>query len=206
MRSATMSCVSSNLAAVEHPLKGLDQRVEGHLRQRRLALAPLLDEVDCGHSSQEHVAARNTSGGELLTRLLVLLVLEQPPDEGLARVDLLLVEVVVLLSRRRRREKHLALDVGERRRHDEVLGSKVELHQLHHREILQVFLGHERDRDVEDVQLVLLAEVQQQIERALELGQSHRPGCPPVPSASNVPPSAPSTRSATVTFKQTREL
>ena len=47
--------------------------------------------------------------------------------------------------------------------------------QLHQRQILQVFLGDEPDWDIENVQLVLLAEVQQLIERSLELRELHRP-------------------------------
>ena len=63
------------------------------------------------------------------------------------------------------------LEVRERRRHHQVVGRDVDRHRLHHLEVLQVLLGDERDRDVDDVDLVRLAQVQQQIERALELGQ-----------------------------------
>ena len=40
--------------------------------------------------------------------------------------------------------------------------------RAHRVEVLEVLLGDERDRDVEDVELVLLDQVQQQIERTLE--------------------------------------
>ena len=63
------------------------------------------------------------------------------------------------------------LDVRQRRRHQQVLAGDVEVERAHEVEHLQVLLGDERDRDVEDVELVLLDEVQQQIERPLELGQ-----------------------------------
>ena len=62
----------------------------------------------------------------------------------------------------------------ERRRHEEVLARDVQVHQLHDGEVLEVLLRHERDGDVEDVELVLLAEVQEQIERALERWQRYR--------------------------------
>ena len=88
---------------------------------------------------------------------------------------LVLREHLVLLPGGRGGEEHLRLDVGKRGRHHEVLGGDVELHELHDREILEVFLGQEPDGDVEDVQLVLLAKVQQQIERPLELRELHRP-------------------------------
>ena len=45
-------------------------------------------------------------------------------------------------------------------------------------EVLEVLLGDERERDVEDVELVLADQVQQQIERALEVGQRNTEGVP----------------------------
>ncbi len=163
------------LAPVEDPLEGFDEREERHIRERRLPRRALGDEIDGGHAAWKYVAPRDAASRELFPGLLVLLVLEQAADERLARVDLLFVEGVVFLSRRRRREEHLALDVSQRRGHDQVLGREIELHELHHREKLQVFLGDEPDGDIEDVELVLLAEVKEQIERALELRELHRP-------------------------------
>ena len=88
---------------------------------------------------EEDVATRDPASGELVAGMLVLLVLEEPADERLARVHLLLVGVVVFLAGRRRRQQHLRLDVRERRGHHEVLRRHVELHQLHDREVLEVF-------------------------------------------------------------------
>ena len=66
------------------------------------------------------------------------------------------------------------LDVNEGRGHDEELAGHVEVHLLHQIEVLEVLLRDQRDRDVVDVQLVLLDEVQEQIERALEIDQADR--------------------------------
>ena len=44
------------------------------------------------------------------------------------------------------------------------------------REVLEVLLGDQRDGDVEDVELVLADQVQQQVERPLEVGQRDAEG------------------------------
>src|SRR5690606_8910613 len=44
----------------------------------------------------------------------------------------------------------------------------VEVERGHQVEVLEVLLGDERDRDVEDVELVLLDQVKQEVERPLE--------------------------------------
>src|SRR5207302_2046041 len=46
-------------------------------------------------------------------------------------------------------------------------------HRLHDVEVFEVLLGDERDRQVHHVDLVGLAKMEQQIERALELGEGH---------------------------------
>ena len=63
------------------------------------------------------------------------------------------------------------LQVGQRRRHHQVLGGDLHRHRLHRLQVRQVLLGDEGDGDLQDVQLVRLAQVQQQIQRPLELGQ-----------------------------------
>src|SRR5580700_10265497 len=64
--------------------------------------------------------------------------------------------------------------MSERGGHDEILTRDVELHELHEREKLEILRGHEADRDLEDVELVLLTKMQQEIERPLEGGQRDR--------------------------------
>ena len=168
MRSATTSCESFTLLRDSTALERLDDGVERHLGERR---QPGLDRLLDGAAAEEDVAPRHAAGGEVDGRLLVLLVLEEPPDERLARI-FLLVERVVLLTGGRRGEQHLRLDVRERRRHHEVLARDVEVHQLHHGQVFEVLLRHEADGDLQDVQLVLLAEVQEQIERPFEARQA----------------------------------
>ena len=74
-----------HLALVEHALERLDEREHRHLGERREAAR--LDLLD-RHAATEDVAPGHAPRGELLAGVLVLLVLEQPPDERLARVAL----------------------------------------------------------------------------------------------------------------------
>src|SRR6185503_14127734 len=86
-------------------------------------------------------------------RLLVALELEQAPDQLLARI---LRVFFSLRLRGAHRHQHLRLDVDEGSGHDHVL---------------PVLARDGGNGDVVDVHLVLLDEVEQQVERALELGQ-----------------------------------
>src|SRR5205085_12527283 len=56
---------------------------------------------------------------------------------------------------------------------------EVEVQRARRVHVLQVPVGDERDGDVEDVELVLLDEREQQVERSLELGQRDRESCAP---------------------------
>src|SRR5205823_2393699 len=109
---------------------------------------------------------------ELLRGFLVLLVLEQPADQIGARIDLDVATVTglaVLVVERLGRGQELArLDVAQGRRHQQILTGDVDVEPRHRVEVLEVLLGDERDRDVEDRQLVLLDQVEQEVERALE--------------------------------------
>ena len=96
---------------------------------------------------------------------LELLVLEQTPDERFARI---FFGPGVFLRRIRARQQRARLDVNQRRRHYQELSRHVEIQVLHERDVAQVLLGDERDRDVVDVQLALANQVQEQIERSLK--------------------------------------
>ena len=154
-----------DLALGKDALERLDEREEGHVGERS---DPGVHRLFEGAAAEEDVATHDAARLEIGACLLVLLVLEQAADERLARVLFILGERVVLLTGRRRRQEHLRLDVRQRGRHHEVFAREVEIHQLHDSEVLEVLFGHEPDGDLEDVELVLLTEVQEQIERSLE--------------------------------------
>ena len=97
------------------------------------------------------------------------LMLEQPADERLARILFR-----IFLRRIGPRQQHPRLDVNERGRHDEELAGHVEVQFLHQVEVVEILLRDQRDRNVVDIHLVLLDQVQQQIERPLEIEQANR--------------------------------
>ena len=89
-------------------------------------------------------------------------------DQLGARVLFFLARQPVLLPLGDGGQEHLRLDVRQRRRHHQVLAGDVDAHGPHHGQVLEKLLGDEPDGDVEDVELVLLDQVQQEVERALE--------------------------------------
>jgi hypothetical protein len=94
---------------------------------------------------------------------LELSVLDQSLDELFAGVDLF-----ALFVDRRSRKEHLRLDPNERGRHDQVLPGQLQIELLHEAQMPEILGGDVGDRDIRDVQLVPLDEVQEQIERPLE--------------------------------------
>jgi serine/threonine protein kinase len=162
----------ADLAAIEDALEGIDEAEERdfgewrhavRLRPRRVAR-----EAMRRSTAAEDVASRHAACSESFSRVLVLLVLEQPSDEGGARVAFLDVRVVVLV-RRGLRQEHATFDVSQSRRHEQVLGREIELHELHDRQVFEVLLGDEADGNIEDVELMLLTKVEQKVEGSLEM-------------------------------------
>ncbi len=93
-------------------------------------------------------------------------MLEKAAHEGVARI------FFVALDARgsfRPRQQHLRLDVNQRRGHDEELAGDVQIQLLHQRDRVEILRRDQRDRDVVDVHLVGANEVEQQIERPLEV-------------------------------------
>src|SRR5205085_4724290 len=113
-------------------------------------------------AARERVTAELRERGQVLTGRLVLLVLEQPPDELLARIRPGFA--IRRIERLLRRQQHARFDVRQRRRHHQVLAGEIEVQRAGDLHVLQVLVGDERDGDVEDVELVLLDERQQQVE------------------------------------------
>lgn len=112
---------------------------------------------------------------ELLSGFFVALILQETSNELLPRIALLLLALFLL--RRWGGEHHARLDVHEGGCHLEILGRYVEVQRPHGVQIAEVLLGHESDRDVEDVQRVGPDHMEQEVERAFPLGEGHREGC-----------------------------
>jgi len=95
---------------------------------------------------------------------LELLVLEQPPNQRLPRI----LHRLIALGGIRPRKQHPGLDVDQRGGHDQELADGVEVELLHQLYIFEILLSNQGDRNIVDVHLVLLNEVNQQIQRPLE--------------------------------------
>jgi hypothetical protein len=68
-------------------------------------------------------------------------------------------------------QEQAALDLHQRRRHDEKLAGHIEIELLHRVQHLDILLHHRLDRNVVDIELILSDQEKKQIERALENGQ-----------------------------------
>ena len=108
---------------------------------------------------------------ERLGNALVLTVLDEAPHELVARVFLRRA-----VRQDGARKDHLRLDVDEKRLDVEKLGGDLEVELLHEDEVLVVLAADVRDRDVAKIHLVLADEVEQQVQRPLELGHLDRVG------------------------------
>ena len=95
--------------------------------------------------------------------ILELAVLEELLDQFAARVGL-----GILVDVRIGRQQHPALDLHQRRGHDQEVAGELDVELVETLEMLEELVGDRRDGDVENVHLVLLDEVEEQVERAVE--------------------------------------
>jgi hypothetical protein len=104
--------------------------------------------------------------------LLVGLVLQQPGEEQVAGLEELEVLLVVDVGGR---EQPGGLEVEERGGHDQELTGLVEVELVAQgAQVRDELVGDLREGDLGDVELVLPDQLQQQVERALEVGQPDR--------------------------------
>ena len=118
-------------------------------------------------------------------RLLVGLVLQQPGEQQVAGLEQLEVVLVVDVGGG---QQPGGLEVEQRGGDDEELAGLVEVQLVAERpQVGDELVGDLRQRDLGDVELVLADQLQQQVERALEVGQ---PDGEPPAAAVPVTPSA----------------
>ena len=100
---------------------------------------------------------------QLLRHILVGLVGDQLADQLVSRIDLL--AFLILL----RRQQHPRLDIEQLRRHHEEFAHPVQfrLQRLHRRQVRHILLRNQRDRDVVDIDFILIDQVEQKIHRTL---------------------------------------
>jgi len=149
--------------AVEHLAEGRHEREEINLD---LGLRRLADDVDDAIVGPQPLgAALDLALVQEFGRGLEPLVLKQPADEGFTRI------LLVLLRRIRPGQQHPRLDVDQRGRHVDELGTKLNVHLHGPLHVFEILLGDGGNRDVVDVDLLLADQVEQQIERTIILFQ-----------------------------------
>src|SRR2546427_87464 len=147
--------------AEELGLLGADPPEADHLHRRQGARRPAPDKRLLGFPRAEpraerlHVRVRAEALLELESERLALLV----QHLGVARV---------------RRHEQLGLEVDERRGHDQVRAGGLEVTELDRLEVGHVLVGDGAYGQPRQVDLVGAAEVQQQVERALEVTHAER--------------------------------
>ena len=148
--------VAVSLRAGEHVGERHEKIIELDSRQRTL------DSNMRGRGPDlEDVASDPRQLVEPLCRLLVALVLLQPAHELGARI-------VLVVDALGPGQQQPGLDLRQHRRHREVLGRKLQSKLLHQIDVLHVLLRDGGDRDVEQVEVLALDQIEQQIEGTLE--------------------------------------
>jgi hypothetical protein len=147
----------------QHATERLDQVV--HAEVNHLFL--FLDVLDLRlHGPRKPVGADLLEPLKPRGHVAVLPVLEQLLDQFEARVFLLHFLVFAIEFGG---QQHLGLDLDQRGRHHDEVAHHVEVFLAHHIEETQVLVGDFVDGDVEDIDFLRLDQVQQNLERALEI-------------------------------------
>jgi hypothetical protein len=149
--------------AIENTLQGIHQIEQPHIvEQLVVALRFVFGRTRrAGIDLPPHAFLRV----ELSCRLFECLVFEQTPDEFLAGIRPFLFILCSFIDR----QQHPGFDLEQRRRHDEKLTGHAQIQLLHGLDIDQILLRDHGDGNVVDIDLVLLDQVNEQIERPLEV-------------------------------------
>src|SRR5512147_78214 len=106
---------------------------------------------------------------QLARRLFERLVFKQTPDQFFARIR----PLELILRGFIHRKQHLGLDLEQRCSPDEKLAGDGQVQIFHRLDVLEILPGDEVNGNVVDVDLVLLDEVQEKIERPLKVLDSN---------------------------------
>jgi len=77
----------------------------------------------------------------------------------------------------RARQQHTRFDLGESRRHEQILARQLQLQHLHQLDVAHVLQGDLGDRNVEHIQILAADQVEQHVERPLEGLEEHSSAC-----------------------------
>ena len=111
-----------------------------------------------------------TAHGKFFGKIFVHLVFQKALHQLLTGVALLPAGLFVLFAR----QQHAALDVQERRRHDEEFTGNIHVLAVHLPDVFQVLVCDLRDRNVVDVDFVFFDQVYEKIQRALKHREFYR--------------------------------
>src|SRR6185436_12867240 len=166
------------LKPLEHRVDGVDEVKNGGVRAGHWRFVL---ELELAGGSRKNIRLPQFQSLKLAGGVFELLVLHQLADQFPARIFafLLTFEFRALLDRK----QFTALDEHERRRHDEEFAGDLQVQQSHRLDILDELRGQSRQIHLVNIDLLLLDQVQEQVERAFEnfefyLILSHRNGPP----------------------------
>lgn len=150
---ASDAMAREHLGTLQHVLEGHEHFLQRDLRNH-LHDFPL-DEL-CRR--RQRIALEAGEIVEVLGSFLESLVLLQAPHELGARILFFLP-----VRRHNPRQQHAGLDLRQHRRHQQILARELELQLGHHVDVLHVLTRDLRDRNIEDIQVLLANEIEQQI-------------------------------------------
>ena len=99
---------------------------------------------------------------EFLRHVLVHLVFQKPSDELISGI--LFFSLLVFLSGK----EHTALDVQQRRSHDQKLTGHIHVVAVHLSDIFQILIRDRHDRNVINIYFILLDQVHEKVHRPLK--------------------------------------
>ena len=139
--------------AIEHLPQGVQEIKESRRCRAEDRLPGPAEEAAVPPGAGKNVAPDFLPLLQDLGRVLVPLVLQQPLNQLRPRV---LPRVVLSSIAVSSGEETSATSLRERCRHHQELAGEIKVQRTHQVDVLEVLLGNERDRNVEDVDLVFL--------------------------------------------------
>jgi hypothetical protein len=153
-----------------------EQVLESHREIRNVHPLPDLLGRLAGVRARENIVAEQGERAELATGFEEALVLAELAQELFRRKRIVAVGVRERVRIHLLWEEGFRLPLDQGRRHQEEVGGDVEVQLLHQAHVREILVGDLRDRNLRDVHLVALDQVEQEIERAFEVVDSDRYG------------------------------
>ncbi len=150
------------LEAFENVLEGADEIEDGNFREGGGFFGGFVARIGL---VGEATLLIELAEGEEARGVFELFVFDELADEFPARIIILDVLFRRLFVAR---EKGSGFQVHQIGRHDDELGSEVDVQELERVDVIKILLGNFLDRDGVDIELVFFNKIEQEIERTLE--------------------------------------